>query len=87
MDWEESGAPQGILYIINSNDLPDCNNDAKSAVCMDDNTDIVHLNGAEDLVEILQRELCVAGDKSKLLIVCTEKSKQQGGKKISNKSG
>ena len=31
-----------IFHVINSNDLPDCHDDAESIVYVDDNTDSVH---------------------------------------------
>ena len=73
----------GILHTINSNDLPDCQNGAKSVVFVDDDTDSVHANRPEEVVENLQKEvnnsvnwlkdkrLCAARDKSKLLVVGT----------------
>ena len=71
----------GLFHMINSNDLPDCHEEGESVVYVDDDTDSVHARHPDQLVEKLQREvnntvswlkdnrLCVAGDKSKLLIV------------------
>ena len=71
----------GLFHMINSNDLPDCHDEGESVVYVDDDTDSVHARHPDQLVEKLQREvnntvswlkdnrLCVAGDKSKLLIV------------------
>ena len=87
-ECEESGAPQGsvmagIFHIINSNDLPDCHEEAESIVYVDDNTDSVHDGDPDQLMVKLQNEvdktvewlkdnrMCVAGDKSKILIVGT----------------
>ena len=89
LDCEESGAPQGsvlagVFHIINSNDMPDCHEEAESVIFVDDDTDSVRAKKPEELVEKLQREvdnsvnwlkdnrLCVAGDKSKILIVSTK---------------
>ena len=71
----------GLFHIINSNDMPACHVEGESVVYVDDDTDSVHAGHPDQLVEKLQREvnntvsllkdnrLCVAGDKSKLLIV------------------
>ena len=68
--------------------MPDCHEEAESVIFVDDDTDSVSAKNPEDLVEKLQREvnnsvnwlkdnrLCVAGDKSKLLIVGTEQLKR-----------
>ena len=73
----------GLFHVIHSNDLPDCHQEGESVVYVDDDTDSVHSGNPEHLVEKLQREvnntvswlkdnrLCVAGDKSKLLVVGT----------------
>ena len=73
----------GLFHVIHSNDLPDCHEEGESVVYVDDDTDSVHSGDPEQLVEKLQREvnntvswlkdnrLCVAGDKSKLLVVGT----------------
>ena len=99
LDCEESGAPQGselagVFHIINSNDMPDCHEEAESAIFVDDNKDSVSAKNPEDLVDKLQREvnnsvnwlkdnrLFVAGDKSKILIVVT---KQLRRKRLKNK--
>ena len=61
--------------------MPACHEEGESMVYVDDDTDSVHDGHSDQLVEKLQREvnnmvswlkdnrLCVAGDKSKLLIV------------------
>jgi hypothetical protein len=84
LECEDSGGPQGsilagLFHMINSNDLPDCHEEGKSVVFVDDDTASVHAGHPDQLVEKLQREvnntvswlkdntLCVAGDKSKLL--------------------
>mgnify|MGYP001179234605 FL=1 len=86
LECEDNGAPQGsilagLFHVINSNDLPDCHEEGESVVYVDDDTDSVHADHPEQLVDKLQKEvnntvswlkdnrLCVAGDKSKLLIV------------------
>ena len=73
----------GIFHIMNSNDLPACHDDAESIVYVDDDTDNVQDGDPENLAAKLQLEvqetvnwlkdnrMCVAGDKSKLLIVGT----------------
>ena len=88
INCEECGSPQGsimscIFHVINSNDLPDCHDDAESIVYVDDDTDSVHDGDPAILAVKLQYEvqnsvhwlkdnrMCVAGDKSKLLIVGT----------------
>ena len=64
--------------------MPDCHEEAESVIFVDDDTDSVSAKNPEELVEKLQREvnnsvnwlkdnrLCVAGDKSKILIVSTK---------------
>ena len=73
----------GIFHIINSNDLPACHDEAESIVYVDDDTENVHDGDPDNLAAKLQVEvqesvnwlkdnrMCVAGDKSKLLIVGT----------------
>ena len=99
VDCEESGAPQGsvlagVFHIINSNDMPDCHEEAENVIFVDYDTDSVSAKNPKELVEKLQREvnnsvnwlkdnrLCVAGDKSKILIVGTEQLKR---KRLKNK--
>ena len=98
-DCEECGTPKvsvlaGVFLIINSNDMPDCHEEAESEIFVDDDTDSVSAKNPEELVEKLQREvnnsvnwlkdnrLCVAGDKSKILIVGTKQLKR---KRLKNK--
>ena len=64
--------------------MPDCHEEAESVIFVDDDTDSVRAKKPEELVEKLQREvdnsvnwlkdnrLCVAGDKSNILIVSTK---------------
>lgn len=71
----------GLFHIINSNDMPACHEEGESVVYVDDGTDSVPDGHPDQLVEKLQREvnntvswlkdnrLCVAGDKSKLLVI------------------
>ena len=70
----------GVFHIINSDDMPDCHEEAESVIFV---TASVIAKNPEDSVEKLQREvnnsvnwlkgnrLCVAGDKSKIIIVST----------------
>ena len=71
----------GLFHIINSNDVPAWHEEGESVVYVDDGTGSDHAGQTDQRVEKLQREvnntvsllkdnrLCVAGDKSKLLIV------------------
>ena len=85
----EFGAPQGsllggLLFIINENDFPSCRLEGESILYVDDDSDIVHDNDPDVLLEKIQLEanascswlkdnrMCVAGEKSKLLIICTD---------------
>ena len=73
----------GVLHIINFNEMHDCHEEAEVVIFVDDDTDSISAKNPEELVEKLQREvnnsvnwlkdniLCVAGDKSKILIVST----------------
>ena len=73
-----------IFHINNANDMPDCHAEAESVIFVDDDTNSVSAKNPEDSVEKLQRKvnnslnwlkdnrLCVAGDKSKILIVSTK---------------
>ena len=71
----------GLLHVINSNDFPACHESGESVVYVDDDSDVVHEKDPEALRDLIQSEgcnsaswlrdnrLCVAADKSKLLII------------------
>ena len=74
----------GLLHVINSNDFPACHEEGDSIVYVDDDSDIVHHKDPATLRDMIEREarnsaswlrdnrLCVAADKSKLLICGTK---------------
>ena len=71
--------------MINTNDLPACHDEGDSIVYVDDDTDSVSAGDPEDVRQLIEKEannsarwmkdnrLCVAGEKSKLLIIGTSK--------------
>ena len=75
----------GLLQVINSNDFPDCHDEGASVIYVDDDTDSVQASNPVQLQNEIQREvnnsvswlkdnrLCVAGDKSKLLVIGTKR--------------
>ena len=75
----------GFLHVINSNDFPACHEVGESIVYVDDDSDCVHAKDPEVLRNLIEQEagnsaswlkdnrLCVAGDKSKLMIIGTRK--------------
>ena len=75
----------GLLHVINSNDLPACHQEGDSVVYVDDNSDTVSAKDPVVLRNSIECEagnsaqwlkdnrLCVAGDKSKLLVIGTRK--------------
>ena len=77
----------GLLHVIHSNDLPACHHQGESIVYVDDDSDSVHAKDPEVLVNLIEQEannsaswmkdnrLCVAGEKSKLLIIGTKSLK------------
>ena len=77
----------GLLHVINSNDFPACHENGDSIVYVDDDSDIVHHKDPATLRALIETEarnsaswlrdnrLCVAADKSKLLICGTRKLK------------
>ena len=77
----------GLLHVINSNDFPACHEEGDSIVYVDDDSDIVHHKDPATLRTLIEREarnsaswlrdnrLCVAADKSKLLICGTKQLK------------
>ena len=72
------------MHVINSNDFPACHDEGSSVIYVDDDTDSVHSSDPAQLQNSIQREvinsvswlqdnrLCVAGDKSKLLVIGTK---------------
>ena len=86
----------GLFHIINSNDFPACHQEAESVLYVDDDSDHVSDHNPEELIEKIASEanlsaqwlednrLCVAADKSKLLIIGTQKLKTS---KIGNNEG
>ena len=78
----------GLLFVINENDFPNCREEGESVLFVDDDSDIVHDADSGKLLEKIQKEadlscswlhdnrMCVAGDKSKLLIIGTEELKR-----------
>ena len=61
-ECKECGAPQGsvmagIFHTINSNDLPDCHDDAESIVYVDDDSDTVCDGDPEHLAARLHEEV------------------------------
>ena len=74
----------GLLHVINSNDFPACHDTGESIVYVDDDSDVVHSKDPEVLRRLIESEannsaswlkdnrLCVAADKSKLVIAGTK---------------
>ena len=75
----------GLLHVINSNDLPACHEVGESIVYVDDDSDSAKDKDPKVLRDLIEEEsgrsaqwlrdnrLCVAGEKSKLLIIGTGK--------------
>ena len=75
----------GLIHVINSNDLPACHDEGESVVYVDDNSDTVSAKDPAVLKDSIEREagnsaqwltdnrLCVAGNKSKLLVIGTSR--------------
>ena len=73
----------GLLHVINSNDFPACHDNGEAVVYVDDDSDFVKSKDPARLHELIQAEaensaqwlkdnrLCVAGEKSKLLVLGT----------------
>ena len=71
----------GLLHVINSNDLPVCHTEGSSVVYVDDDSNTVSARDPVVLSNLIEHEagnsaqwltdnrLCVAGDKSKLLVM------------------
>ena len=87
----------GLLHVINSNDFPACHEVGESVVYVDDDSDCVCANEPDELRDLIEQEaghsaqwlqdnrLCVAGEKSKLLVIGTNQmrsSKLSGELKI-----
>ena len=79
----------GLLFIINENDFPACRIEGESVLFVDDDTDCVSDHDPEKLVEKIEIEaerscdwlrdnrMCVAGQKSKLLIIGTKELRKK----------
>ena len=77
----------GLLHVINSNDFPACHKEGESVIYVDDDSDCVREKEQAALKEKIEQEagnsaqwlranrLCVAGEKSKLLILGTSELK------------
>ena len=75
----------GLLHVINSNDLQACHDEGESVVYVDDNSDTVSAKDPAVLKDSIEHEagnsaqwltdnrLCVAGNKSKLLVIGTSR--------------
>ena len=73
----------GLLHVINSNDFPACHEEGEAVVYVDDDSDFAKDKDPAVLQRKIQKEadnssqwlrdnrLCVAGDKSKLLVLAT----------------
>ena len=84
----------GLLHLINSNDFPACHDEGEAVVYVDDDSDSVHDADPVKLKNLIQQEtensaawlsdnrLCVAGDKSKLMVIGTRSLRNQ---KLTNK--
>ena len=77
----------GLLHVINSNDFPACHTDGEAVVYVDDDSDFVKDKDPAILKEKIQAEadnsaqwlrdnrLCVAGEKTKLLVLATAENR------------
>ena len=84
----------GLLHLINSNDFPACHDEGEAVVYVDDDSDTVHSADPVRLRALISQEagnsarwltdnrLCVAGEKSKLLVIGTSQLRSQ---KLHNK--
>ena len=80
---------EGLLFIINENDFPDCREDGALVLFVDDDTDCVSESDPSLLMEKIQKEaenscdwltdniMCVAKDKSKLVILGTRELRKR----------
>ena len=78
----------GLLHVINSNDFPACHEVGESVVYVDDDSDTVSSKDPVELRDSIEREagnsaqwlkdnrLCVAGNKSKLLVIGTNQMRR-----------
>ena len=83
----------GLLHVINSNDFPACHQEGDSIVYVDDDSDTVSKKNPEGARDSIEREagnsaqwlkdnrLCVAGNKSKFLMVGTSQLRKSKIKK------
>ena len=79
----------GLLHVINSNDFPDCHEEGESIVYVDDDSDTVSSADPVQLKKLISEEagnsaswltdnrLCVAGEKSKLMVIGTRQLRSQ----------
>ena len=79
----------GLLFLINENDFPACRVEGESVLFVDDGTNCVSDSDPGKLIEKIELEagrscdwlkdnrMCVAGDKSKLLIVGTKELRKK----------
>ena len=79
----------GLLHLISSNDFPACHEEGESVVYVDDDSDSVHDADPINLRNLMQQEagnsaqwlsdnrLCVAGEKSKLMVIGTRQMRNQ----------
>ena len=79
----------GLFHVINSNDFPDCHEHGEGVVYVDDDSDTVHNADPVQLSELIEKEaqnsadwltdnrLCVAEEKSKLLVISTKQLRTQ----------
>ena len=80
-----------LFHILNCNDFPDChfeNEEVEGILFVDDNSDNAHAKSRQELQDMLQSEvnnsvswlsdnkLCIAPDKSKLLVLGNQKLKE-----------
>ena len=79
----------GLLFIINENDFPACREEGESILFVDDDTDVVEGDLPDELMQKIQHEanlscswlkdnrMCVAGEKSKLMIIGTKELRKK----------
>ena len=84
----------GLIFIIYSNDFPACSIHGESIVYVDDNTDIVteadpnalklkiQMKADDSVAWLKDNRMCVAGSKSKLLVVGTKLQKKKDFEEI-----